>query len=345
MVRMFLYGALLLCVLVPAVSESATLYMDPPLAEIGHGESAVVEIRLDVDEQANECVNLVDAVIAFPDTVQAVDTSVGRSILRIWVEDPKIDQAANQVTFAGGIPNGYCGRIPGDPELTNVLAEVIFRSASDERDGVSATTTAPVAFHDQTTLYLNDGFGTAAPLDTYGMELSIVPGERADVTDPWLERVRADTVAPEPFSVSLERDDSLFQGRYYIVFNTTDKQTGLAGYEVMEEPLAEAGLFRFGAVGAPWTPTRSPYVLEDQTLNSTIRVKATDKAGNEYIATLVPDESLREQQIVWLDWAVLISGGFLIVLSFLGVTHWIRRRRRREVPPSPPPVQSTDAVH
>jgi flagellar biosynthesis/type III secretory pathway M-ring protein FliF/YscJ len=78
---------------------------------------------------------------------------------------------------------------------------------------------------------------------------------------------------------------------------------------------------------------RSPYVLEDQNLNSVIRVKAIDKAGNEYIATLVPEESLRgvtTQNMIIFALLGLLSLLALIVL-FAIVIKLLKRRRIKMV--------------
>ena len=323
MIRRSIGGLLLVAILLPSAAEAARLYIEPVSPSLQMGDSEILSVRIDVDEATGECVNLVDATLHFPEGVDPVDTSVGRSILRLWVEEPTIDADARTVSFAGGIPNGYCGRIAGDPELTNVVAEVVVRSQSE----VSATTTQDISFSDDTAAYLNDGQGTLAPLETFGAEVTLRPGVGDTIIDPWSERVRADRRPPEPFSISLERSESIFDGNYYIVFNTTDKQTGIAGYEVMEEPLSDQSLFRFGEVGAPWVSARSPYELEDQTLNSTIRVRAIDKAGNEYVATYVPDPSLRERQFGLYD-ALALTGLLTIVLFGVAVILYAVRRRR-----------------
>lgn len=316
-----------LCLLglsVPYFGQAATLYLDPREADMQVGEAIIMAVRIDVDEAADECINVVDAELSYSGTIQAVDTSVGNSIMQLWVEQPTIDTEAKTITFAGGIPNGYCGRIPGDPGLTNVVAEVILRHTAPE--AADATTTAAVEFSPRTTVYLNDGSGAAAPLTTYGAEFALYPTVAENVQDPWTTEVAADTIPPQPFSISLERNDQIFDGEYYISFNTSDKQTGIAGYEVMEEPLEEQSLFQFGAVTAPWQEVRSPYQLQDQTLNSTIRVRATDKAGNEYVATLVPDPSLRTGIWTTADWLLLGAAGtaLLFLVAFFG---WRLSRR------------------
>lgn len=301
----------LVAAVVPSMASAAMLYMDPPTTVVQRGDAAVVSVRVDVNEELEECINIVNAVITYPDNIQAIDTSTGNSILQHWIEPPQIDQENNQITFVGAIPNGYCGRVAGDPQLTNVVLDVVFRSPAIEVEGDE---TALIDFGRETEVYLNDGLGTQAIPDTYGASITLLPTTGSIIDDPWLQRISEDTTPPEPFSIYLERDDSMFDGRYYIVFNTTDKQSGIATYEVMEEPLADQGLFRFGAVGAPWIEARSPYRLRDQTLNSRIFVRATDKAGNEYVATLIPDQSLRTATPPsWMEILAMAVGGLLLV--------------------------------
>ena len=324
---MFPFCALLvLCI--PSVSQAAMLYLDPPRETLQQGDATILSVRLDVDSTSGLCVNSADVVITYPETVQAVDVTTRHSIFPLWVERPKIDAERNQVTFAGGIPNGYCGRIEGDPGLTNVLAEIVFRQAQPISDSSDEHPyfVADIEIDSRSVLLLNDGFGTTIDPDRQGARIDVFATEGAQIRDPWREIVQADTTPPEPFSIQLDRDPNVFRGDYFITFNTTDKQSGIATFEVMEEPLSEQHYFRFGAVGAPWVEAQSPYRLRDQTLNSTIRVRATDKAGNEYIATLVPDPSLRTRVIQPHEWAAMLIAG-VVLMGGLLLLHYRRLRK------------------
>jgi hypothetical protein len=115
-----------------------------------------------------------------------------------------------------------------------------------------------------------------------------------------------------------------FGGRYYIAFSTTDKQTGIDRYEVREELLSQFDTFSWGRANVSWIETRSPYVLKDQSLNSIIRVRAIDKAGNEYIATLVPDPALRTLSFTQFLTYVL----FILLVLLAAVGAWFIARRR-----------------
>lgn len=316
-------------VLVPA--QAASLYIDPGVSTLNRGDSITMAVRLDTDEAAGECVNAVDGVITYSSNIEPVDISIGDSIFNIWVEQPKINRDSRTITFAGGIPNGYCGRVIGDPRLTNVLAEIVFRSPGFTIGG-SDETQATVAFSDESTAYLNDGRGTKAPLTTYGASIELSPSAGPTQQNAWKDEVSADNIPPEEFSISLQKDERAFSQKYYIVFNTTDKQTGIDQYQVMEEPLTQFGSFQWGGADAPWEEARSPYVLKDQSLNSIIRVKAIDKAGNEYISNLIPDESMRTVSRTQVMTTVAIGVGIVLLLAFgLLLFFYIKRIRKNKV--------------
>jgi len=310
--------------------SAATLYLDPSTATLNRGDALVASVRLIPDKDAGECINAVDAVINYTDNIQPVDVSIGKSIFNIWVEKPTINREKNQITFAGGIPNGYCGRVDGDPMYTNIIAEIVFRSPGVQIGATDTSREAVIEFGPETIALLNDGQGTRANLGTLGSVITLEKTAGSTIVDTWRDDVRADRTPPEKFSIELVRDDTgvVSRGRYYIVFSTTDKQTGVSHYEIMEEPISEFKAFKWGEVGVPWITANSPYVLKDQNLNSIIRVKAVDKAGNEYIATLVPDESLRTLSQGKLYNYLFIGVALGVVLITVAVVLIFRRRRK-----------------
>lgn len=309
--------------------QAASLYIDPATSELFRGDAIELAVRLDTDEANRECVNAVDVVLNYSDNIAPVDISIGDSIISLWVENPTINTEDKTITFAGGIPNGYCGRVVGDPRLTNTLATVIVRSPGFTigGGGSSGATEATVSFSPETTAFLNDGRGSKASLNTFGTSLTLNPNAGTGIRDEWREAVAADETPPEEFSITLAKDERAFGGRYYISFNTTDKQTGIDQYQVIEEPITNFGAFDWGGVTAPWEVTRSPYVIKDQSLNVIIRVKAIDKAGNEYIATLVPDESLRTTAPNSALSFIFVAALFVLIV-IIGAVLFLELRRR-----------------
>jgi hypothetical protein len=292
---------------------------------VHRGDTVTVALRLDTDE--GECVNAVDAVVHYDSSIRAVDVSRGKSILSIWVEDPVIDETDHTIRFAGGIPGGYCGRIPGDPSLTNVLLEIVFRSPGFSIGGGETSPDVRVWLDDASQAFLHDGFGTPAPLRLQDTSITLLSTAGTAPVDEWKGEVQADKDAPADFTITLTRDETAFSGSHFIIFNTVDKQSGIDHYEVMEEPFSEFGTFRWGRADAPWVETESPYVLTDQSLNSTIRVRAIDKAGNVRIATLVPDPALRsisQDRLI----TILAVGSFVVFIGAL-VFYALWKRRQQ----------------
>ena len=311
-------------------TEAALLYFDPVQAEVYRGDTIEIALRLDTDE--GECINTVDGVIHYDEAIRAVDVSRGNSILNLWVEAPVIDEQSRTIKFAGGIPGGYCGRIPGDPSLTNVLLKLVFRSPGFSIGGKDALPQPRIWIEENAQVLLHDGFGTNAQVRLQDAKITLLdtPGEK--IRDTWNESVGEDDALPSEFSITLAREDAAFSGKYFITFNALDKQSGIDHYEVMEEPFTEFDAFKWGRADAPWIEAESPYVLTDQALNSTIRVKAIDKAGNERIAVLVPDEALRRMSIETMVIVGVGAGiGVIFVLLILyAVSAWKKRKRQSD---------------
>jgi hypothetical protein len=329
--KFFYVGILVAFFASPSNSNAASLYIDPAINNLFRGDSITLAVRLDTNESTGECVNAVDAVIKYSNNIEPVDISIGESIFNIWVERPTINKKERTITFAGGIPNGYCGRVAGDPRLTNVLTEIVFRSPGFSIGGVDDASKADVSFGDETTAYLNDGRGTKASLSTYGSSINLDKRAGNIASNEWQSEVEADTVPPEEFSINLQKGEGNFSDKYYVVFNTSDKQTGISQYKIMEEPLTQFGSFQWGRADAPWIEVQSPYVLKDQTLNSIIRVQAMDKAGNTYIANLIPDESMRTLSSVQIKYIIAIFTTFVLGATVFGILYvfFVVRRRKK----------------
>jgi hypothetical protein len=146
-------------------------------------------------------------------------------------------------------------------------------------------------------LLANDGKGTEVPLiATPTLVLDVV--RRADAH-------LSDTTAPESFTPILAKSDALFNGSYFVTFDTRDAGTGIDHYEIQE-----------GEDGR-WVQATSPYVVEDQTLRKKITVAAVDRAGNRTLA-VVSKISLSETTL-----SLVIIGLFIASLLIL----WVVLRR------------------
>jgi hypothetical protein len=281
--------------------NAAVLYLEPASGEYYKGDVFIVDARIDVEK---ECINTVEANLSFPqDILEVVDFSEGDSILSFWLKRPVAEQGKGLISFSGGIPAGYCGEIPGDPGRSNLLTRIIFRVKEDRAGSVE------LKFLDNSQVLLNDGFGTLTKLAVKSADFAINSGSSSAVKTEWQQEINKDAYPPEQFGIQIDRDASIFNNQYFIVFFTTDKQTGIAYYEIKEGE-------------KDWKKGESPYLLEDQKLKSIIKVRAVDKAGNEAIAEYSPEitEKPFPRNIIFL----------IIILLILGVCYWLYKKKRKK---------------
>ncbi len=296
--------------LLPGVASAASLSLDPATGTYGPGDTFIETIRIDND---GDCINAANVALTYPkDTLRAVDFSRGDSILSLWAVEPRIDTAQGTVVFAGGIPGGYCGRIAGDAALSNVLGEVIFTVIG------AAAKTAAIHFSPASAVYLNDGAGTLAKLTTHDDTVAIAPTAQLS-NNQWLSDVANDHTPPQPFVIQVESTSGVFGGRYYIVFSTTDKESGLDHYEIFEN-------------GA-WRHVASPYLLKNQSLLGVgdIQVRAIDKAGNIRMGTYSPALTPK-RQLSFTDFIPFVI--VTLVSLLIGISWYLEHRKwkaRREV--------------
>ncbi len=302
-----LFFIILLLLFLPLSSWAAILYLEPAEGQYYRDDIFIVKIRIDTE---GECINTIKADLSFPqDVLEAIDFSQGDSILALWISQPEIDQSAGLISFIGGVPGGYCGRIPGDPGPSDLLGKIIFKVIGVKENS------AEVRFLDNSQVLLNDGLGTEATLNTQRAVLTLLSGISPNPKKEWQEELTEDTIPPETFEVEIVRDPGIFEGKYFITFVTVDKQTGLDYFEVKEGE-------------GDWQRENSPYLLKDQNLQSKILIKATDKAGNKRIIEYTP---VLEKKLS-LYFFYLYS---VIVLALLGLIWWfIRRRIKRQTPES-----------
>ena len=275
----------------PFGARAAILYFKPDSGKYYQDETFSVQLMIDTEE---DCINTVKGEIDFSkDVLEAVNFATGNSILTIWLQTPKIDQNLGKISFVGGIPGGYCGPLPEEPGELDLLLKIFFKT---KRDGM-----ANLRFSEESQVLLNDSLGTPAKLTIKGAVFTILPGIPEVPKEEWQEELEKDNIPPEPFEIEIHRTPEIFEGKYFITFFTSDKQTGLDYFEVKEGK-------------RNWEKAESPYLLEDQDLKSIIKVKAVDKAGNERLAEYIPPKKITWKD--WLPWLILI----LIVASII---YWL----------------------
>lgn len=284
---------------------AARLYFEPQEGQFNPGETFTVDVKIDTE---GECINAVQGDIKVSSSpLTIVDFINGESILTLWLKTPQIDQKAGTISFTAGIPGEYCGRVAGDPGPSDLLGKIIFRIPGNIV-GESKENSARIEFANTSQVVLSDGKGTFSEL-SFGvadLKISSQPGATNNTLKELLEK---DNIPPEPFSIEIQQDSLVFDGKYFLVFLTTDKQTGVDYFEVKEGQ-------------GSWEKASSPYLLKNQEIDSHIIVRAVDKAGNERIVEYMPLKEIKP-----FPYKIYIAGAIVLVLVLLGIFVILRRKK------------------
>lgn len=201
------------------------------------GVSAATAV-VTIDTHGEE-INALEGTLVLPEDMHINRIGTGSSTILMWMAKPYYEE--REINFAGVTPGGFSGVQPlfalHGTFYPKDLNKVTF-------DNVRALK--------------NDGTGEQVLVD---LSVVMIP-------------FRADSVAPENFVPIIESNSSMFDGAYFIVFTTQDKESGVARYEIRE-----------GWFGS-WREAESPYLLVHQNLDRNIYVKVRDHAGNERVVVV-----------------------------------------------------------
>ncbi len=196
----------------------------------------------------NESINAMESEIIFSSNISLKKIQEGNSIISLWVEKPRLI-LDNKIIFSGITPGGYIGE-------KGMVLKLIFKTEEEGK--------AFIQLKNLKTLK-HDGEGTEVNVNSKNLELLIL--DKSTSAEPIIEKIK-DTHPPEYFEAIISRDENIFEGKYFLVFNTQDKGFGIDYYEVKEGE-------------RPFVRAESPYLLENQDLNEDIIVRVVDRIGNE----------------------------------------------------------------
>ncbi|MCK9186853.1 cohesin domain-containing protein [Candidatus Gracilibacteria bacterium] len=288
---------------VPGIIFASEIVFSPLSVTVAKGEFVKINVYVLPGEDR---INAAEGKIIFPNNLLSVSKiSYGNSILSFWPQIPA-EKENGVISFSGVTPGGYdvgSGR--------GLLFSVIFKGEGEGR--------ANLEFKDGLVLK-DDGAGTATLLKLGNGNIIITKqsiGGESKESSALLEElnVGSDHELPESFTPLVGSNPTIFDGKYFLVFATVDKQSGIDYFEV-KESLNKSG------DDTKWIRAESPYQLSDQALQSFILVKAVDKAGNFRIETL----ALRNTQKFYQS----VSFWVIIILIFLIFFLWRRKIRNSQ---------------
>jgi hypothetical protein len=265
---------------------AAEISFDSKNSEVVVGQQFQVDVVLNTE---GEAINAIEGRVVFPNNLLEVkEVREGNSIVSLWVERPRLAQS--QIPFAGIIPGGYKGN-------NGLLLTIIFTAKEPGQGTVELQNLKAL---------LNDGQGTATAVNATNFQFSISESG-APLMGGGLTEIR-DNEPPETFRPEIAKSDLLFNGKWFVVFTTADKKSGIDHYEIKESRQ------RFLSFFSKWLPAESPYLLKDQERRSYVWIKAVDKAGNQRIERIRPQYPLRWYEN-YENWIIIVLG---LIVAYAG---------------------------
>lgn len=283
--KIVLIACILSLIAVPVLA--AEVSFDTKIQEIRAGQLFEVDVFINTD---NEEINAIEGKIIFPpDLLEIKRINDGNSIINFWIEKPK-SVSEGQIAFSGIVPGGY-------NDSQGLILAVTFLAKKEGND--------TIAFNGVKALR-NDGKGTEAPLTISDFKFLISKSPAGELVPQVTSPKTEDRNLPEEFTPQIAADPVIFNGKWFLVFATQDKGSGIDRYEVCEG--------RKKCIAA-----ESPYLLQNQDLDEEIIVKAVDKSGNERVA-IIPAQKPR----AWYkDYAIIA------ILIIVAVAYLIWKKRKK----------------
>ncbi len=283
----------------------ASINFEPNSVSVPQQGSYTVTIIMDTE---GESLNAVDGTVLLADQLGNDFTITdSASVVTYWVERPTWDPNTRSIKFSGAIPGGFNGQ-------NGILFSIVLPPYSGSKLNNAITVTDVHS-------YINDGLGTPQKISGNQFELGLV----TDPVDPsitdqlYIDNKRADSIPPEMFSPQISKEETAYDGKWFISFATTDKQSGIDHYELQE---SVSGRIDSGN----WKTVSSPYILEDQELHSFVFITAIDRQGNERVIKVFP----KNDSPWWFRYGndVLILAGIIVIIL---AGYWYYKREHSKL--------------
>ena len=275
--------------ILPLGVMASHVFLSSDKDEVPNGATFKVTVYVNAVE---ERVNTIEGKLVYDNEkiiLERIDET--DSIIGIWVSRPE-EEKKGSVYWSGIIPGGfeYLLKPLDSNKYPGVVVSFVFRAVEEGQVNIGI---------EDGVLYLHDGEGTQHDFTLPPLEINITASGDNPITGE--DIVEDDLEPPEPIDVLIGENQDMFDGKYFIAFNTKDLKSGVDYFEVRE-------------TGFDWVRAESPYLLQNQRLSNKIIVKAVDRAGNARFATtsirlLKSDNGLLK---------ILLSIIVIIILVFTG---------------------------
>ena len=263
-----LHFALSFCILIftfsifPGFAFASNIYIDTSHSNFFIGDTIMFSVRVDSE---NKNINAIEGRVLLDylaESASLIDINTAGSKFSLWPSKPLPSVDNTNISFAGGTPGGFKSK---DAIIFNIVLKL---------QKAGQITLVP----DNLSVYLNDGKGTKDGVRINNFVIDVLPKKLdSQSVDDWNNLTSNDKTLPEPFEIYLGQEGSVFEGKKFLSFSTTDSQSGIAYYEVVEGDL-------------PPVRSNGTYVLQEQNKSVKVTIIAYDLAGNarESIYTSTP---------------------------------------------------------
>jgi hypothetical protein len=271
----------------PYISFAMTMDIKKTQEEVHVNDVIIFDVYINTEDKE---INVVDGSLKIDGNFEIQTLSTAGSVFNLWPNKPVYSEG--KISFVGGTASGVSG--------SNLK---VFSIA------LKPLNTEKIIFSSENmSLYLNDGSGTRIILEKINTNFDVVVSNGENKNE--LEKIISeDKTPPEDFEVIIGRDQNIFDGKYFISFNTVDNQSGINKYEVIEE-------------GYDSQVAENTYVLQNQNLNAKIIVNAIDNAGNI--------RSVKINDVTQSGITLLLLSIFIVLLVISYVAHKFFRRKNKK---------------
>lgn len=227
-------------------SANASVFsVNTNISEVKTGGLVTATVLLDSESKS---INTIEGDLVYDNiSLVAERVNIGNSFISFWVEKPTVLNKG-RIHFSGIVPGGLT-------MANSEVFSVVFRGQNTGDSKIEI---------DNALIYLSDGLGTQDKTSVKNKILGIVKSDTNEI-----EKLdNTDTVPPQSFKITRTKDASLFDGKYFIVFSSQDKGTGINHYNVCEYTTKDCII------------SDSPYLLKYQNPFYRIIVRAYDANGN-----------------------------------------------------------------
>jgi hypothetical protein len=282
----------------PSLVSASSLYIDTKHSEFFVGDTILFSVRIDSE---GKNINAVEGEVLLDhaaDAVSLIDINTSGSQFSLWPVNPLPSEHNARISFAGGSPGGLTSN-------NAIVFNVVLK--------LNKTGQVALSF-DNIGAYINDGKGTKDEVRVKDLVIDVLPNKSAaKATDDWSTIILNDTTAPEPFEVYLGQEESVFDGKKFLSFGTTDGQSGVSYYEVTEGNL-------------PPARSNGTYVLQEQNKPVKVVVIAYDSAGNARESVYNGPAQAPAPNDISYPIAIIVLMGVMVFIILLIVTYNKRQK-------------------